>query len=117
MKMNDAIETLLEEIRNDYLRFMTNMRDTRNEEDFAPHQKEMIDNFNKQIEVKEGKKYIKILQNRAVWGFVVNVENDKQFQYGDILKAAGYNQPARNKARGNVFEEYTVRWTGAEYLR
>jgi hypothetical protein len=117
MNMNDAIETLLGKIRNDYLRFMTNMRDTRNEDDFAPHQKEMIENFNKQIEFKEGKKYIKILQNGAVWGFVVNVENDKQFQYGDILKAASYTTPARNAARGNIFGEYTAPWTGAEYLR
>ena len=35
---------------------------------------------------------------------------------GDILKAASWNAPATNKARGNIFEEYTVQWTGPLYL-
>jgi len=39
------------------------------------------------------------------------------FRYGDILKAASWATPARNGARGNVFEEYTVRWTGPLYFR
>ena len=69
--------------------------------------------------IKYGVKYIKILQKDGggVWGFVVNTDNDKKFKKGDLLKAAGFNAPARNAARGNVLEGgFTIRWTGPEYL-
>ena len=64
---------------------------------------------------KIGKKYIKIISNGSVWGFI-NLGNPK-FKKGDILKAAGWATPALNKARGNIFEDYVVRWTGPCYLR
>ncbi len=48
---------------------------------------------------------------------VVNTDNDKKFKKGDLLKAAGFNAPARNAARGNVLEgNFQIRWTGPEYL-
>jgi hypothetical protein len=52
-----------------------------------------------------------------VWGFIQK-EDDKKFRAGDILKAASWAAPARNKARGNVLDEdfSWVRWTGPEYL-
>ena len=64
-----------------------------------------------------GQKYIKIVRDGGVWGFVVNVHDDAKFKYGDILLAASWGTPARNQARGNVFEEYAVSWTGPLYLR
>lgn len=69
-----------------------------------------------------GRKYIKIVQEtpgqNCVWGFIVNGP-DKKFNMGDILMAAGWSAPARNKARGNVIDGTfdAVRWTGPEYLR
>ena len=67
--------------------------------------------------IKRGRKYTKILNKNACWGFVVNTDTDKKFKKGDLLKAAGYNAPARNAARGNVLEgDFTIRWTGPEYL-
>jgi len=69
-----------------------------------------------------GRKYKKIISinesgHESVWGFIVNGDSGK-FKDGDILKAASWNAPATNKARGNIFDdEYTVRWTGPEYLR
>ena len=70
--------------------------------------------------IKNGPKYTKILQKNGgqVWGFVVNTDNDKKFKKGDLLKAAGFNAPARNAARGNVLEgNFQIRWTGPEYLQ
>jgi len=67
--------------------------------------------------IKRGPKYTKILNKNSCWGFVVNTDNDKKFKKGDLLKAAGYNAPARNAARGNVLEgNFQIRWTGPEYL-
>jgi len=65
-----------------------------------------------------GKKYIKIVERGGgVKAFVVGVDNDKKFKKGDILMAAGYNAPARNKARGNILRGgYPINWTGACYL-
>ena len=64
-----------------------------------------------------GKKYIKIVQDTGVFCFVVK-ENFKHFLKGDILKAAGYNAPALNRARGNVLSgNYSIQWTGPLYLK
>jgi len=58
-----------------------------------------------------------VMTQNSVWGFVVNVDDDKMFRKGDILKAAGYNAPARNKPRGNILDGgYQIRWTGPLYL-
>ena len=85
---------------------------------FMPENKGMCDDFADGWVVKEGKKYIKIMSSRSVWGFVVNVDNDKKFKKGDLLYPAGYATPARNKARGNVLEGgFAIQWTGPVYLR
>ena len=84
---------------------------------FMPENKEMCDDFANGWVVKKGKKYIKIMSSRSVWGFVVNVDNDKKFKKGDVLMAAGWAGPARNKARGNVLEGgFGIEWTGPRYL-
>lgn len=72
--------------------------------------------------MESGKKYMRIVRatsaQQIVWGFIVIDQNDKQFQYGDILKAAGWKAPAKNKARGNVIAEdfSMVQWMGPSYL-
>ena len=66
---------------------------------------------------KKGKKYIKIIQDSSASSFIVAVDDDKRFKKGDILMAASWNAPARNRARGNVIDGgYGINWTGAEYL-
>ena len=74
------------------------------------------------MHVKKGSKYIKVMKDygngqRSVWGFIVASENDKKFQVGDILMAAGWRGPARNKARGNVLSgNFGSSWAGPNYL-
>ena len=62
-----------------------------------------------------GTKYLKVITENSLWGFI-NIKNNK-FKEGDILKGAGYNAPALNKARGNIFNDnYEIAWTGPKYL-
>ena len=114
--MQAQIEKLIQDIKADYVRFMSNVGDK------ADIRQDMIDNFVDNVTYNEGKKYIKILKKLGtqtmVWGFIVNVDNDAKFRKGDILMAAGFNAPARNKPRGNVLDgNYSIRWTGPEYLK
>ena len=73
-----------------------------------------LKNLNPDYEI--GSKYIKVTttagSQTTVWGFVVNTDNDKKFKKGDLLMAASWRAPARNFARGNLLENYKIRWTG-----
>jgi len=74
-------------------------------------------NCRDELEVKEGRKYIKITNNQSVWGFIVK-KDDGKFRKGDILQAASRSCPATNAARGNIVDGgYNVRWTGPLYLK
>ena len=82
--------------------------------------------FCKSLLYQEGKKYIKVLEQDfsdptalmdRVHSFIVLEDSDK-FKAGDILMASSYSRPntkGKSPARGNIFEEYKVRWTGALY--
>ena len=109
--MDDAINQLFYKIAEDYARWKK-LGDYSKPGDAA----EM---FN-QLSVEEGRKYLKIVRSdpqASVWGFVQK-DDDGKFRGGDILKAASWASPARNKARGNVLDDdfSWVRWTGPEYL-
>lgn len=108
-----ALEILVEKIKADYKNYVTN----NGQELITEHMEERLNKFNDSIRIDEGKKYIKIIKASSVWGFVVAVDNDKKFQKGDILKAAGFSAPARNQARGNIFsDDYSISWTCPHYL-
>ena len=112
--MQNEITKLTQAIKQDYIRWMTKDHT----EELTGYFKEVIENFDDNIKVTEGKKYIKIVNDKCVWGFIVK-ENFKHFLKGDILKPAGFNAPTLNKARGNIFhmDNLSVRWTGANYLK
>ena len=112
--MKNEITTLLAEIKADFIRFATN----NGKEQLSGYYADKVANYDDILEVKYGKKYIKIIRDRSVWGFIVNTDNDKEFKKGDILKAARWNAPARNAARGNIIDGgYAVQWTGPMYLK
>tara|TARA_S200002703_G_C3784520_1_gene241814 strand:- start:1430 stop:1774 length:345 start_codon:yes stop_codon:yes gene_type:complete len=114
--MNEAITNLLEEIKNDYLQWTQRSAYARGREELTEINHKMIAEFNEGLHFEEGRKYIKVITGGSVWGFVMK-EDDTKFKAGDILKAAGWAAPARNKARGNVFNDLTwVNWTGPAYL-
>ena len=72
--------------------------------------------YDSKTKVSFGKKFIKVVQERTVFAFIVKEDTDK-FKKGDILKPAGYNAPAQNGARGNVLTgNYYINWTGPLYM-
>jgi hypothetical protein len=91
---------------------------------YADH---LVANYNKTgympnsyaIEFKRGSKFLKVISahkdgHRSVHSFIC-VKADDKFKFGDILKAAGWAQPAKNFARGSVLEteSYThLSWAG-----
>lgn len=103
---NNAIDKLIVAIGDDYHAWSMQ----------ADMEASRVETFREELSVKTGRKYVKILSRSSVWGFV-QIEDDKMFKRGDILMAAGYNAPARNKARGNIFDpNYDIAWTGPRYL-
>ena len=71
--------------------------------------------FAEGLEFKMGKKYVKVITKGSVHSFIVNVHDDSNFKFGDILKAASWSTPARNFARGNILEGNFggIQWMGA----
>ena len=71
------------------------------------------------ITIKPGRKFIKIIRDNSVWGFVAKsdgVHKGVPMITGDVLKAAGWSAPAKH-TRGNIFDNNQdyFSWTGPDY--
>lgn len=114
--MQNEITKLIQAIKDDYIKFATR----NGKQPLSGYFADSVAKFDDTIQIKEGKKYIKIIRENGVWGFIAKedfVSKGKVFNKGDILKAAGWQAPALNSARGNIFENYSVAWTGPHYLK
>ena len=110
--LDEGIKNLMAGAKDDYVKWST-----MGGKELTGYSKEQVDNWDNKTKVSEGKKYIKIVQDTGVFAFVCKTDF-KHFKKGDILKAAGYNKPALNSARGNVLEGgYAIQWTGPLYLK
>ena len=72
------------------------------------------------LSLKEGRKFIKVIDDNRVWGFVAKEDGTHKglpMKRGDVLKAAGWSAPAKH-TRGNIFDDKQdyFRWTGPNYL-
>ena len=109
--LKDGITNMMLGAKNDYIRMSTS-----GGKELTGYSKEQVDNWDNKTKVSEGKKYIKIVQDTGVFAFVMK-EDSGHLKKGDILKAAGYNKPALNSARGNVLNgNYYIQWTGPLYM-
>ena len=109
--LNDGIVNMMTGAKDDYIRMSTS-----GGKELTGYSKEQVDNWDNKTKVSEGKKYIKIVQDTGVFAFIMK-EDSGHLKKGDILKAAGYNKPALNSARGNVLEGgYAIQWTGPLYM-
>ena len=109
--LKDGITNMMLGAKNDYIRMSTS-----GGKELTGYSKEQVDNWDNKTKVIEGKKYIKIVQDTGVFAFVMK-EDSGHLKKGDILKAAGYNKPTLNSARGNVLNgNYHIQWTGPLYM-
>ena len=70
--------------------------------------------------LKPGRKFIKIVNDNSVWGFIAKVDGTHKglpMKKGDVLKPAGWRAPAKH-TRGNIFDDNQdyFQWTGPNYL-
>ena len=108
----EGIKFLMAGAKADYVAMSTSY----GKKELTGYSLEQVDNWDKKTKISQGKKYIKIVQDTGVFCFIVK-EDFKHFKKGDILKAAGYNAPALNSARGNVLTgNYPIQWTGPLYM-
>ena len=104
---DEAVNNLLENIQADY----DNWRD-------GTKYGSMKD---AKLSTKVGSKFIKIVRDNSVWGFVSKVDGTHKglpLKKGDVLKAAGWRAPAKH-TRGNIFDDNQgsyFSWTGPNYL-
>ena len=109
--LKDGIVNMMNGAKDDYIKMSTS-----GGKELTGYSKEQVDNWDNKTRVSEGKKYIKIVQDTGVFAFVMK-EDSGHLKKGDILKAAGYNKPALNSARGNVLNgNYHIQWTGPLYM-
>ena len=110
--LDEGIKNLMAGAKADYVKWST-----LGGKELTGYSKEQVENWDSKTSVRNGKKYIKIVQDTGVFCFIVK-EDFKHFKKGDVLKAAGYNAPALNSARGNVLAgNYPIQWTGPLYLK
>ena len=111
--LDEGIKNLMAGAKNDYIRCST----SNGKKELTGYSLEQVKKWDSNTKVSQGKKYIKVVQENGVFCFIVK-EDFKHFKKGDILKAAGYNAPALNSARGNVLTgNYPIQWTGPLYLK
>ena len=116
MTMADALKEYKKKIGDDYENWTLGSKALLSADNIEKRIKEnSVVEFKNGIDHICGSKYIKVIRRdnqTSVHSFIVNIYDDDKFKYGDILKASSWNAPARNFARGNVFENYKVRWVG-----
>ena len=103
LSFDDAMNVLLEKIQEDYAKLGMTHRTS-------------LD-----LELRPGRKFIKVVEGSRVWGFVAKVDGVHKgvpMLKGDILKAATWSQPAKH-SRGSIFDSEmhkSFSWTGPNYL-
>ena len=103
---DSAMDRLVENIHRDYVGWSNNVK--------YNSESERVN-----IAMKPGRKFIKVIRENSVWGFVAKADGMHKgvpMKMGDVLTAAGWSAPAKH-TRGNIFDDNQdyFRWTGPDY--
>src|SRR5210317_1282055 len=113
--LEEGVQNLIEGSKLDYAKWTEKGR-----AEGSSYYEETLAEFENKCSVQPGQNYIKIIRDNSVHAFVIKKLTPKTeakgFKVGDILKPAGWQAPALNKPRGNVFEGFFMNWTGPLYL-
>ena len=104
---DSALDRLVENIHRNYAGWSNNVK--------YSSESERVN-----ITIKTGRKFIKVIRDNSVWGFVAKTDGTHKgvpMKMGDVLKAAGWASPAKH-TRGNIFDNKQdyFSWTGPDYL-
>ena len=118
LKYDSSVSNLLENIKKSYAGWGSDI-DSLDEPSKSIRLK-MIDEFNRNLDIRSGRKFDKVVSNGSVWGFVAKTNGVlKGIPYfvGDVFKAAGWRAPAKH-VRGSIFSSKSnwYSWTGPNYL-
>ena len=118
LKYVEGLSSLMGGIKKSYAGWGSDINDL--DEPSKSIRLKMIDEFNRNLDIKSGRKFDKVVSNGSVWGFVAKTNGVlKGIPYfvGDVFKAAGWRAPAKH-VRGSIFSSETnwFSWTGPNYL-
>ena len=104
LSFDKAMDSLLENIQDSYTNWGAYSKDRK-----------------MNLSLKPGRKFIKVVNDNSVWGFVSLVDGIHKgapIKVGDIMKAAGWAAAAKH-SRGSIFDaemHKSFSWTGPNYL-
>ena len=119
-KFKERVDILLKNIGKDYDSW-TGIEPLREmDESSLKIKKESSERFKKGLKLSHGRKYIKVMENNRVWGFIAATDGILKgipYKFGDVFKAASWRAPAKH-VRGSVFLDRTdwFHWTGPMYI-
>ena len=119
-KFKERVVILLKNIGKDYDSW-TGIEPLREMDESALKiKKESSDRFKKGLKLSHGRKYIKVMENNRVWGFIAvtdGVLKGIPYKFGDVFKAASWRAPAKH-VRGSIYLDRTdwFHWTGPMYI-
>ena len=115
---DSAVDNLIVGIGNDYDKWSNPNGDGVDEQMKLIKEASSV-RFKKNLYVKPGRKFDKVIHDNSVWGFVAKTDGMlKGIPYfvGDVFKAASWAAPAKH-VRGSIFatEQNWFAWTGPNY--
>ena len=119
-KFKERVDILLKNIGKDYDSW-TGIEPLREMDESALKiKKESSDRFKKGLKLSHGRKYIKVMENNRVWGFIAvtdGVLKGIPYKFGDVFKAASWRAPAKH-VMGSIYLDRTdwFHWTGPMYI-